>query len=139
MTDTIAPIELRSRRLALGLAQGELSEVLGNAQVTVSRWECGTRPIPERLDAELRTLERLRDDLEEEIVEQVEHKPAMLDTPEVALPTPANDAEAKALGFDAPAGIVRVAIARAANALRDELGIVARLIPVENSSKGFEQ
>jgi len=51
----MSPIELRSRREALGLSQQGLAECLGVKQATVSAWEKGTRVIPdgisERIDA----------------------------------------------------------------------------------------
>lgn len=41
--------ELRCRRLALGLNQDDLADVLGTKQVKVSRWERGTVALWEAL------------------------------------------------------------------------------------------
>lgn len=55
---------LRARRLALGLDQGDLAQVLGVKQLTVSRWETGERTIPRGVFRELRALEAAQDSLE---------------------------------------------------------------------------
>ena len=39
MTHLISPAEIRRRRLALGLSQDELGELLSVAQNTIARWE----------------------------------------------------------------------------------------------------
>lgn len=51
-------IELQCRRTALGLNQAQLAELLGVKQVTVSRWEQGTRLIPPGIGDHLLTIER---------------------------------------------------------------------------------
>ena len=50
--------ELKQFREGIGLTQGELSKALGVANNTVSRWELGTRSIPEFLPLALETIER---------------------------------------------------------------------------------
>ena len=50
--------ELKQFREGIGLTQGELSKALGVANNTVSRWELGTRSIPEFLPLALETIKR---------------------------------------------------------------------------------
>lgn len=52
----VSPAELRSTRLALGLSQGSLAELLGVAQSTVHRWERGQRATPADLRPRLTRL-----------------------------------------------------------------------------------
>jgi transcriptional regulator with XRE-family HTH domain len=51
------PIELKARRLALGMSQSEFALALGNAQTTVSAWEKGSRAIPGGLNHDVERLE----------------------------------------------------------------------------------
>lgn len=53
----MTPIELKARREALGFNQSDLARHLGINQVSLSHWETGKRPIPERLSGELNVLE----------------------------------------------------------------------------------
>ena len=55
--------ELRCRRLALGLNQDALAEVLGAKQVKISRWETGSVDVPEWVDREISELEVRQDQL----------------------------------------------------------------------------
>lgn len=41
----MTPTELRTRRLALGLTQQQLGEVLAIPEKTIARWEQGAMPI----------------------------------------------------------------------------------------------
>lgn len=50
------PIEFRAHRLALGLNQATLADLLDVKQNTISRWEKGTAPIPEGVGADLLAL-----------------------------------------------------------------------------------
>lgn len=50
--------ELKARREKFGLTQEQLAKKLKVASNTVSRWELGTRKIPEFLDLALATVER---------------------------------------------------------------------------------
>ena len=56
----MTPDELRARRKALGMTQGELAQHLEVHWVTVQAWETGRRPIvrPKLLDRMLTALER---------------------------------------------------------------------------------
>jgi transcriptional regulator with XRE-family HTH domain len=56
-------IELRARRLALGLTQPALADHLGNGQSTISAWEQGKYPIPPGLEDDLAALEAAQGDL----------------------------------------------------------------------------
>lgn len=51
------PLALRARREGLGLNQPDLADALGVNPVTLAKWESGTRPIPEGIDADLTDLE----------------------------------------------------------------------------------
>lgn len=55
--------ELRCRRLALGLDQRDLADVCDTKQLTVSRWETGSRAVPEFVDREVTELEQQQDQL----------------------------------------------------------------------------
>lgn len=50
--------ELKEFRERLDMTQGELGEALSVAINTISRWELGTRSIPEFLPLALETIER---------------------------------------------------------------------------------
>jgi transcriptional regulator with XRE-family HTH domain len=50
--------DLKERREKLKLTQEQLAKELKVAANTVSRWELGTRKIPEFLDLALQTIER---------------------------------------------------------------------------------
>jgi transcriptional regulator with XRE-family HTH domain len=54
----VTPAELRERRVALGLSQTELAELLGVTQNTVSRWEVGAHAIPLYLVLALERIEQ---------------------------------------------------------------------------------
>ena len=58
------PIEFRAHRLALGLNQATLADLLDVKQNTISRWEKGTAPIPEGVGADLLALAREMAELE---------------------------------------------------------------------------
>lgn len=62
-------IELRARRLALGLTQPALADELDVSQPTVSYWEKDKYPIPRGVDLDLHELEAERDQLVEMIRE----------------------------------------------------------------------
>ena len=55
-------VELRARRLALGLDQIELAEALHVNQSTVSKWETGKSPIPRGVWGEMEVLEEAQED-----------------------------------------------------------------------------
>ncbi|WP_286958872.1 helix-turn-helix domain-containing protein [Arsenicicoccus sp. UBA7492] len=68
MSELISGPEVAARRLALGLSQAALADVLGVKQATVSRWEAGARVPGAGVDAELAVLE---DQLEQLVEQQV--------------------------------------------------------------------
>jgi len=119
----VNPIELKARRLALGLSQSELAELVGVGQNAVSQWETGARrPNPGTAVVLADALDQLEDaamDLEDELVELAEHKSALLDSPEVTLAVPEGPL---------PGSVRLVAWARAAAACRVELGVEATII-----------
>ena len=53
----MAPIELKSRREALGLSQSRLADLLDVKQNTVAQWESGVRGIPFGVSQELDAIE----------------------------------------------------------------------------------
>lgn len=53
----MSPIELKSRREALGLTQAGLSQALHVKQGTINGWETGSRPIPPGVNGNLDSLE----------------------------------------------------------------------------------
>ena len=110
------PIELRSRRGALGMDQHALAVALGNRQSTVSAWELGTRAIPAGVDGQLDELEDQLEGLVGDMVDACE-----MVGPGAALITFGEDdalhsAHPELDGW--PAALHRVACARAAAELR---------------------
>lgn len=71
----MAPIELKARRLALGMNQQQLARLLHVRQATVSMWERGGHSIPHRLDSELALLEDAAADLADRMVELLDAAP----------------------------------------------------------------
>lgn len=129
------PIELRSRREALGLSQVDLARLLGIKQNTVSQWEAGMRSPrdPVGVLMALSGLEDEFDDLVDRIAELGEHASAVRDSSSVELRTYASDAvywvaEAAAARKGIPAAMHRAATAYAARALESEQAITARII-----------
>jgi DNA-binding transcriptional regulator YiaG len=124
------PVELRSRRSALGLDQEGLADMLGVTQATLSRWETGKQPVPLLLGEELAEIEDTLKDLSVGYCELIGHKSAMIDSPYVDLPAPMDDGDALKLDpkGELPAGIMRVAAARAAVEARQESEILVRLV-----------
>lgn len=129
------PIELRSRREALGLSQVDLARLLGIKQNTVSQWEAGMRSPrdPVSILMALSGLEDEFDDLVDRIAELGEHASAVRDSSSVELRTYASDAvywvaEAAAARKGIPAAMHRAATAYAARALENEQAITARII-----------
>ena len=55
--DQVEGRELHARRLALGLSQDALADMLAVTQASVSRWEAGARRIPAGINNELIDLE----------------------------------------------------------------------------------
>lgn len=55
--------ELRCRRLALGLDQRDLADVLKTKQFKVSRWETGAAGVPEWVAPEITVVEQQQDQL----------------------------------------------------------------------------
>lgn len=126
----ITGVEIRSRREALGLSQAQLAELLDVAQMTISRWERGTREPSESAaqhastqlgywsglaDAiEAATLDRLRAAEAKSTGEDVLEVPTFLDddTFHAADPTGRQIA--------APASLHRIATVRAVDAFLDE-------------------
>ncbi|WP_194784424.1 helix-turn-helix domain-containing protein [Actinomyces haliotis] len=62
--------EFHAARLALGLNQAALAELLDVKQQTVSRWEHGLAPVPDGVSAEIFTLGARLDELTAACVEQ---------------------------------------------------------------------
>ena len=57
MTDRLTPAELRERRKALSLSQGEVCRIAGVTTRSWQRWEKGTQDIPAWMGMFLRGLE----------------------------------------------------------------------------------
>lgn len=49
---------LREKRIALGLTQAELAEILDVKPNTVARWERGLLPVPRTVELAMATVER---------------------------------------------------------------------------------
>ena len=108
----MTPIELRSRREALGLNQTDLAQFLGVKQSAVSHWEMGRRPIPDGINGELNALE---DQLEAILELTAEMLDATTDRP-IELRVWPDDESFWAANPDyrpLPAVLFRVAMARA--------------------------
>lgn len=113
------PIELRSRREALGLSQRDLAKQLGNAQNTVSQWEAGKRLIPQDVERVLATLEKQVSLMIEQALSVLESN----DADPIVLITHATDASLWAAHPEmdgTPAVIHRVACARIAAEIHAE-------------------
>lgn len=115
------PIELRSRRAALGLSQADLAALLDCPRPVLSTWETGTRNPrdPEGLHEDLCELEDVLEGLVGELVERIEHASAVQDSPTVTVRTYEADenwwaVDAEAREARLPAALHRVAVARAA-------------------------
>ncbi len=110
----MTPLELRARREALGLSQGLLASLLGNAQNTVSQWENGRRAIPGDVDETLARYEEVVESLVDEAGELLDG--ASADGVPVALQTYSSDEslwEAVPALVGVPSVLHRVALARA--------------------------
>lgn len=131
------PVELRARRVALGLSQLELAEMLACTQSTISRWEGGfaSPRDPASVDSVLQEAEGLADELIGRLEKGAEHASGILDSPFMRIRTYRTDAELWARDAwceerGVRASMHRVAAARAARLVRDD-GIVARLTGVD--------
>lgn len=51
--------ELKERRIALGLTQVQLAEILGVKPNTVARWERGLLAVPRTVELAMETVERI--------------------------------------------------------------------------------
>src|SRR5690625_272819 len=130
----VNPIELKARREALGLSQGDLAALLGVKQVTISTWENGNRAPrdPSSVLDRLSALEDVLDAYVSEIVEQVEHASAVRNTPAVEVTTYATDSDwwevdARAKAGRLPAALHRVAAAHACAEVRAELDLLVSI------------
>jgi transcriptional regulator with XRE-family HTH domain len=51
--------ELKEKRIALGLTQAQLAEILGVKPNTVARWERGLLAVPRTVELAMETVERI--------------------------------------------------------------------------------
>ena len=127
-------LELRARREALGLSQTKFARLIDATQVTVSRWENGTRdPRNEiALDLLLGSIEDAAIDLVEDLLALAEDEERLTDTPDLQL-TVYNDEARYAVGEPVwskrlPMETHRVCVARARALLAAEEGTFVTLI-----------
>lgn len=57
---TMSSLDLKSRRVSLGLTQSQLARELEVDVITVSRWERGVRPIPRFIELAIEAIEARR-------------------------------------------------------------------------------
>lgn len=130
------PIELRVRRVALGLSQDEFARLAGVTQATISQWELGGRTPrdPNSIHVLLCVLEDAHAELIDQITELAEHASAVRDSPTIDLRTYASDADywtddARAREAGLPSALHRTATAHAAYLVRGEFEIDAAIVP----------
>lgn len=128
----VTPISIKARREALGLGQENLARQLGVSQATLNRWERGQRnpEHPECLDELLTNLETAMINLEDKIYQDGEEQGHDDGTCVIVVfrtDEQFQAADASAAESSLPASFYRIAAARAAVALRDELKIAARI------------
>ena len=125
----LTPISIKARREALGLGQEALSRVLGTTQATLNRWERGQRSPeePEQVDQVLTRLEDAMLNLEDKIYQdgKAQGDPALIMV--FRTDEQFHEADSSAAEAGLPASFYRIAAARAAAQLRDELDISARI------------
>lgn len=129
------PLELRTRRQALGLSQEEFARLAGVGQATISQWEAGARTPrdPNSIHVLLCVLEDAHAELIDQIAELAEHASAVRDLPRVTLRTYASDADywandARAREAGLPSALHRTATAHAAYLVRGEFEIDAAIV-----------
>jgi transcriptional regulator with XRE-family HTH domain len=116
----MTPTGFNARRLALGLSQAELAEMLDVKESLVLEWESGQTLIPESVNTEIEVLEDAAVELEERFIELFEHKSAVLDAAKIPFPLSTIESEASETLH---AKTIRVSFARATIAVRQELDI----------------
>lgn len=128
-------LELRARREALGLSQGDLAAFLGVKQPVISQWETGTRTPRNPIEIEMRLsqIEDLQDELIDELCESVEHSSALHDKPNVAIRIYRNDQDywsrdARARERQIPASLHRAAAAWAKRTINLEYAVDVGLL-----------
>jgi transcriptional regulator with XRE-family HTH domain len=122
--------EVRSRRLDLpgSVAQDKLAGLLGVSQNLVSKWEAGARPVPYRIETELRGIETsMEADVEAMTVSLVDAVKAHPGTPIAAWGTNEEFWAAHPDSDGLPVDLQQVAAARAQKRLRD-MGIDVAIV-----------
>lgn len=130
------PIELRVRRVALGLSQDELARLAGVTQATISQWETGVRTPrdPHSIHILLSVLEGAHAEILDQLMKSAEAAPAERDSPSIILWTYTRDADYWADDTHAheagiPAALHRTATAHAAYLVREKYSIRAAIMP----------
>lgn len=113
--------ELKDRRTALGLTQGEVAALFDTAQAKISDREKGRRIIPAAYDAALYKLEEAQDALTEMLVNQIEES----GVPQIAGYDPSRITLGEA---PLPEGFHRMAATRAAFEIRQGSGQAVRIV-----------
>lgn len=132
VSTVFTPIGLRARREALGLSQVTLAPLLGVTELTLHRWERGQRSpaAPDQTERALVHVETMMVNLQHAIYDNAQRQ-AQRDR-QASIHTFRNTQEWHAVDPVAaehglPVAFYRIAAARASVALRDELGITARI------------
>lgn len=127
-------IELKARREALGLSQKELAKYLDITQTTLSRWEgnVSAPKDPVSVSMIISDLEEELDDMIDEAIDFIVGRSAKLNTPFLPVQIfehtqTLDDSDNRFKGV--AASMHRVAMARAASAVREEYSIEVSLIP----------
>lgn len=68
----MTPIELQSRREALGLSRPALADLLHVSQSALACWETGARPVPDVMDHALAEYEELMEQIIDQAVEAID-------------------------------------------------------------------
>ncbi|WRS29594.1 helix-turn-helix transcriptional regulator [Actinomycetaceae bacterium MB13-C1-2] len=104
------PVELVARREQLGLSQSALAEALAVAQTSISKYELGTREVPDWMEDELTGLEALQESLIEGFFDLVQ--PAEVGA-YILLPLDPTELAGMNRGRPLPESFARVAAAQA--------------------------
>lgn len=135
MKIVFTPIGLRARREALGLTQADLARVLGVSALTLHRWEAGQRaPVDhDQVEQMLVSLEAFMGDIVQALCDSAERQAD--DEREASIHVFRDDqqwhaVDALAAEHGLPVSFYRIAAARAAATLRENLGVTVRIYTV---------